>query len=324
MKIRDIKRILFATDLHGSNVVFKKMLLFGKSIPADIIVMGGDIAGKILIPIVGGPEEYKLNFHGQILTVHMGKELQDITAKIANEGNYSRVMRQEEFQTLKDDSNLLNSYFQQAAEERVKEWIETADNSLDGTGISVLISGGNDDTQKLVDTVVDSKSVVNVDQKVYTSYEPFTMVNVGFSNPTPFSTPREVQEDFLEDKIEQLMEGIAVEQDHLILNIHVPPYDTTLDIAPKVLVGSDGSLSMSMRGGEAEMVHVGSTAVRKIIEKYQPTLALHGHIHESRAAEKIGKTLCINPGSAYTEGTLNSAIINIRDGKVIGYQLPVS
>ncbi len=324
MKTKDIKRILFATDLHGSNTVFKKMLSLGKSIQAEVLIMGGDVAGKILIPIIDYSGEYRLNFHGQILKTRSQKELEEIKTKISNEGNYSRIMSEEEFQKMKEDSSALNSYFELAAEERLKEWIKIADDYLDGTGIKVLVSGGNDDTQKLVDSVVNSKVVVNVDQKIYKDYEPFTMVNVGLSNPTPFSTPREVQEDVLERTIEQLMKGTATDSDHLIFNIHAPPYNTTLDIAPKVIVGPDGSLSMSLKGGEAEMAHVGSTAVRKMIEKYQPALGLFGHIHESRAVEKIGKTLCINPGSAYTEGTLNSALINIRDSKIIGYQLLIS
>ncbi|MEM3191953.1 MAG: metallophosphoesterase [Sulfolobales archaeon] len=321
---KDVKRILFATDLHGSNIVFRKMLAMGRSIQVDLMVMGGDISGKILIPITENSGDYRLNYHGQILTLHSQSELDDVRAKIANEGNYTRIVDHEELERMKIDQNLLNSNFQEAAEERIREWIELADSYLAGTSIRVLISGGNDDTQRLIDAVEDSRHVVNVDQKVYSDYKPFDIVNIGFSNPTPFSTPREVQEDVLESMIDKLMNGTTADKDHLIFNIHAPPINTTLDLAPKVNVGPDGSLSISLKGGEAQMVHAGSTAVRKAIEKYQPALSLHGHIHESRAAEKIGSTLCINPGSAYTDGTLNSAVINIRDDKIIGYQLPIS
>jgi Icc-related predicted phosphoesterase len=59
------------------------------------------------------------------------------------------------------------------------------------------------------------------------------------------------------------------------------------------------------------MVPVGSKAVRKMIEKYQPLVSLHGHIHESRFAQKLGKTMCINPGSEYGEGILRGVVLEL-------------
>ena len=59
------------------------------------------------------------------------------------------------------------------------------------------------------------------------------------------------------------------------------------------------------------MASVGSIAVRAAIEKYQPLLGLHGHIHESRSAQKIGRTLCINPGSEYGEGVLRGILLEL-------------
>src|ERR1700760_1547096 len=56
---------------------------------------------------------------------------------------------------------------------------------------------------------------------------------------------------------------------------------------------------------------VGSTAVRKIIEHYQPLLAVHGHIHESGGERRIGDTLCINPGSEANHGILRGYLIDI-------------
>ena len=47
------------------------------------------------------------------------------------------------------------------------------------------------------------------------------------------------------------------------------------------------------------MIHAGSTAVRASIEKHQPLVGLHGHIHESKGFVTLGRTLCLNPGSEY-------------------------
>jgi len=61
------------------------------------------------------------------------------------------------------------------------------------------------------------------------------------------------------------------------------------------------------------MEPVGSTAVRELIEEYQPPLSLHGHIHESRGKTRIGETIAINPGSVYSEGSLQGAVIDLAD-----------
>ena len=69
------------------------------------------------------------------------------------------------------------------------------------------------------------------------------------------------------------------------------------------------------------MMPVGSRAVREFIEQHQPIVSLHGHIHESRGAVRIGRTVAINPGSTYGEGVLDGAIIDIEDGEVVSHQL---
>jgi Icc-related predicted phosphoesterase len=65
---------------------------------------------------------------------------------------------------------------------------------------------------------------------------------------------------------------------------------------------------------------VGSTAVRAAIEEHQPLLSLHGHIHESGGAVRIGRTLAINAGSEYGEGVLRGVLVTVGGGKVLRYQ----
>ncbi len=71
------------------------------------------------------------------------------------------------------------------------------------------------------------------------------------------------------------------------------------------------------------MVSVGSNAVRSAIEKYQPLVGLHGHIHESRSAQKIGRTMCINPGSEYGEGVLRGVIVDLSKQKLENYTFTI-
>jgi Icc-related predicted phosphoesterase len=97
-----------------------------------------------------------------------------------------------------------------------------------------------------------------------------------------------------------------------IFNLHVPPYDSSLDTAPALT----DELEVVMSGSAPKMIPVGSTAVREVIERYQPLLSLHGHVHESAGATNIGRTLCINPGSDYHTGRISACLITLRQGTV--------
>jgi Icc-related predicted phosphoesterase len=102
-----------------------------------------------------------------------------------------------------------------------------------------------------------------------------------------------------------------------IFNFHCPPYGSGLDLAPRL----DETLKPVVIGGVVETIPVGSTAVRSAIERYQPQLGLHGHIHESRGAQRLGRTLCLNPGSEYQDGILRAAVIDFSGPLVRNYVL---
>jgi Icc-related predicted phosphoesterase len=75
-----------------------------------------------------------------------------------------------------------------------------------------------------------------------------------------------------------------------------------------------------LEGGQPVVFGAGSHSVRAAIEKQQPLLGLHGHLHESRGAFRIGRTLCLNPGSEYGEGILRGVIVTLTPEKVLSYQ----
>jgi len=96
-----------------------------------------------------------------------------------------------------------------------------------------------------------------------------------------------------------------------IYNIHTPPKDTPIDQAAKL----DANLKPVVEGGQVVMIGVGSSSVRDLIMKYQPSLGLHGHVHEAAGAIRLGKTICINPGSEYSDGVLRGALITVDEKK---------
>ena len=136
------------------------------------------------------------------------------------------------------------------------------------------------------------------------------MITFSWSNPTPWNTPREKTDEEMEPMLEALITQVQ-NKPNAIFNFHVPPYGYALDLAPE--------LNADLVQAADRKIHVGSRAVAKMIEKYQPLLGLHGHIHESRGAQKGKRTLLINPGSEYSEGILKGVVIVLENRKVKDY-----
>jgi hypothetical protein len=194
-------------------------------------------------------------------------------------------------------------------------WLDMADGKLKGGEIPCILNGGNDDFFE-IDPVIESSPCVTFGEGKLLDLGGFQLVSMGWTNPTPWDTFREAPEDELAQKIDAVA-NLVPDMERAIFNFHAPPYGTGLDEAPAL----DATLR-PMHGG-AVMKPVGSTAVRDAINRYQPLLSVHGHIHESRGVKKMGRTLAINPGSVYGDGVLQGALLelNAKKGKVSKYLL---
>jgi Icc-related predicted phosphoesterase len=301
-------RVFFTTDLHGSTVVFKKFINAGKFYEAQVLILGGDMIGKMIVPIVNqGSGRFTANYLGKLYDLVEGEELDKLEMIFENSGLYPVRLSPEEVQAYKDDRSLVEKRFAELAKERLSRWLDIAEERLRGTGIRCYVQPGNDDPYE-VDSVFHSSEIIqNVDGRLIQLDDNHEMINVGAANQTPWNCPR----DKTEEELEQLIEKVASQLKNpaqAVFNLHVPPYDTSLDIAPELDDNLTPTLSLS---GGFKMVPVGSKAVRKAIEKYQPLISLHGHIHESRGAQKLGETMCINPGSEYGEGILRGVVLEI-------------
>ena len=303
---RKITRVFFTTDVHGSTVVFKKFINAGKFYDAQVLVLGGDMVGKMIVPMVeqaGG--RYHANYLGQIYDVAVGAELEKLELTLENSGLYPVRVTPEEVEAFKADKSLVEQRFGVLAAERVSRWLQIAVDRLKGTGIRCYVQPGNDDPYEIDAVFQPSDVIQNVDGKVVPIDDTHEMASVGAANQTPWHCPRDKPESELAERIEAVVRQLRnVEQ--AVFNLHVPPHDTNLDIAPELDENLTPKLSLT---GGFKMASVGSTAVRAAIEKYQPLVGLHGHIHESRSAQKIGRTLCINQGSEYGEGVLRGVVL---------------
>ncbi|RSN67474.1 metallophosphoesterase [Candidatus Korarchaeum cryptofilum] len=303
-------RILFVTDVHGSEYVFRKFLNAIPIYKADVGILLGDLAGKLLVPIVRNPDNtYVSTFFGGTYKFKE-KELDDVKKRISIAGYYPIIVTKEELDEIERNPELKDRLFVENIKARLRSWIKLAEERLKGKNVKIFISAGNDDPLEIEEVLNESDFVINVGMKKVWVDEHHEMITLPYSNPTPWNTPREVPEEKLEEMIEDLVKKIE-NMENAIFNFHVPPYDSGLDLAPK--------LSKDLTPSVSEMIPVGSVAVRKAIEKYQPMMGLHGHIHESKGFCNIGRTICFNPGSEYGEGILKGVLVDIERGKVKGY-----
>ncbi len=308
--------LFYASDIHGSDVLWRKFVNAGRFYGADVLVMGGDIAGKAVVPVVrrnGGFVARQIT--GDRLVD--ADELPELERRIRDLGLYPFRTTEDELERTHGDPAAVERLFREAMVTSLESWLELAGERLAGSGIRLFVMLGNDDLPELAEVIAASDAAVDPEEQVIDLGEEITLASHGWANPTPWASPRELPEAELEQRLEALI-GRVPDPSRSVFNLHVPPAGTPIDQAPLL----DENLKPVVRGGAVQMGPAGSTAVRHVIERHQPLVALHGHIHESRGIVKIGRTVCINPGSEYGEGVLHGALVALDRRKgLTAYQL---
>jgi uncharacterized protein len=306
-------RLFFATDLHASEMCFRKLMAAGEVYETSTIIMGGDCTGKQLVCVVMADDGDRATcrWAGQEVQLRSEAEIAAHEKSIRNAGCYPVRLSTAQLREMEENAVVAKERFLASMLETVGEWVELAESRLRDKQVHMIMTPGNDD-EFGVDDVLRASEYVDAAEGRLTRIGRHELLSVGWSNPTPWNTPRECSEDELASKIEA-MAGEIEDMENAIFNIHVPPYATGLDDAPK--------LDEKGVPSGTESAPVGSTAVREAIARHQPLLSLHGHIHESRAVQKLGRTMCINPGSVYGEGMLQGVVVDLEPGKVKRYSL---
>jgi Icc-related predicted phosphoesterase len=314
--------VFYATDVHGSERTWRKFLNAAAFYKADVLVMGGDVMGKLTIPVIreaGGT--HRATIHGRVERLETDAEVAATRSRIADLGFYDTVVDEDEYRAIRADEAAVEGLWQRLAGERLERWIDMAEDRLGPAGIRCYVSGGNDDLTEVMTSLPASgtRSFVGCEGRVVPLADDLHMISLPYVNPTPWHTPREAPEEQLSEMIEELVAGLP-DTSRAVFNFHAPPVESTLDTCPMLDASTDPP-SQIVRGGQPVMYGAGSTAVRAALERHQPLLGLHGHIHESQSAARMGRTLCINPGSEYGEGVLRGCLISIADGAIKGYQM---
>ena len=308
-------KLFFATDVHGSEICWKKFINAGKFYETDVIILGGDMTGKAIVPIIAqGNDKYKVTLLEQETILEGREQVEHMAQTIQNRGYYPYVTDPDEVAEISSISGRSDDLFLEQVLKTMQRWMVYADEKLAMSGIRCYVCPGNDDIFEIDEAIRASKHIQLAEGRVIELDGGHEMVSSGWSNPTPWDTHREEPDEALLQRIESIIAEVK-DVSKSVFNLHPPPYGSGLDEAPE--------LTDDLRPAYAgrSLVPVGSQAVLRVIEKYHPMLTLHGHIHEGKGTRKYKRTLSINPGSMYEQGILHGAVVELKPKKVGAYIL---
>ena len=309
-------RVLFATDVHGSSKCFRKFINAAPIYRADVLVLGGDVAGKAIQTIVRqAGSRWRCRFIGVEHVVDEGPDLDALERLIEDHGYYPYRAEPGEVEALEAQGGG-ESLFAGLMHERLTAWLSLADERLRPTGVPLFLMLGNDDPISLRPLLDAAPWGTHAVGRVVMLDDRHEMMSWGYSNITPWHSHREQTEEQLAAALGDMGDQLA-DPASAVVNVHVPPFGTQLDDAPVL----DADLRVVQVMGQVKFAPVGSTAVRDFLLERQPLLGLHGHIHESAGIRRLGRTIAINPGSDYATGALHGALVTLKDGRVIAHQL---
>jgi uncharacterized protein len=311
-------RLFFATDIHGSEQCFRKWVNAAQVYEVQALILGGDITGKMLVPLVSsGDGVWHGELFGEPIEARSDEELAGLQKRIRTMGRYDILLSPDEKAELDADPAKLDEAFHNAMRHSLERWVELAEDRLGALEMPCFMMLGNDDFEDLADALRGSSVVTYAEDDIFELPGGHELVSLGYSTPTPWHTPRELSDDEIGRRLDLLVARVR-EPEHAVYNLHCPPHGTHLDQAPLI----DENLRPLVDASGVRVGPVGSESVRRVIESTSPALGLHGHVHESPAAQKLGRTVCINPGSEYADGILRGAIVDLdRDKGVSRWQI---
>src|SRR5580698_11310541 len=128
-------RIMFATDLHGSTLVFQKAVSLSILADADVLIVGGDLSGKRLLPIVpvsnasfrvGEPFNQKddsgTSLSGNVFREVKKGDLDNVCQRWEAKGYYWHVAEEAEIRRLNETPEELTLLFERKIVERIEKW----------------------------------------------------------------------------------------------------------------------------------------------------------------------------------------------------------
>ncbi len=281
-------KLAFSTDIHGSEYTFRRSLNIVKARKVDYFIISGGLTSKdiVFVEEIGGI--YLLN----------GKKvnLKNLTEDSLRSGKYLIVNKKEVIEDLSKDKNKLQKILVEIAAEQMSRWIKIADEmySLE----KIFWSPAHGDVPQL-DDILRGLGAKLINENVV-SLDDIQLISLGLGSPLSNSF-REVSDSEIYLKGKSLFKD--AEAGMTIMNFHMPPYDTKIDVAKQGF----------------KKIHKGSKAVLDLIKEFKPIVSLHGHVHEATGMDKIDNTMAINPGSLYQLGEPSVVVFDVyKEVKSVG------
>src|SRR6266576_4392424 len=193
-------KVFFATDLHGSEMCWRKFLNAAKFYDADVLICGGEMTGKAIVPIVEENGHFTVTLGGQTPSVSHD-QVGDVEGQIRRKGYYPLRMSVDRLHELDQHPERRAETFQVVMLEGVQRWMEMAKDKLGGSGVRCFVCPGNDDEME-VDDVVRRSELVELGEGRIVDVDGFAMISTGWANPTPWNTHREDPEEKLAERID--------------------------------------------------------------------------------------------------------------------------
>ena len=131
-------KLFFATDIHGSDICWSKFLNAGKFYGVDVLILGGDMTGKAVVPFIHqGGNNYKVTLLEQEFPITNEDELTDMKKRVRSRGYYPYLTTPDEIAELEKSPERVHQIFLQEVLKVVQQWMDLADKKLDGTDMKV-------------------------------------------------------------------------------------------------------------------------------------------------------------------------------------------
>ncbi|MEK7424067.1 MAG: metallophosphoesterase, partial [Actinomycetota bacterium] len=220
-------RVYYASDVHGSDILWRKFLNAAKHYGCSHLIMGGDLMGKAMVAFVHENGSYTTWVVGEERRADSPDQVDELERAIRLNGFYPVHVTVEEHRAMRDDASIRERLFARTMTEDLERWAGLAEERLADTDIELYVMPGNDDPWS-IDEVLERSPVVNNCDGRIVDVGGHEMLSCGYSNPTPWASPRELPEDELYEKLRALA-GQLRSPETAIFNLHVPPYGSGLD-----------------------------------------------------------------------------------------------
>jgi Icc-related predicted phosphoesterase len=200
-----------------------------------VAIIGGDLTGKALVPVIAKKDgSYVATLFGVEQRVRNEKELARLIDRISAVGFYYKIVTIEEHEELSQNHSLLEDVFKELIVERIKKWVDLAENVVKEHKVQFLLMPGNDDIYEIDEIINKSEYVVNPAEKIIQISGIHEVVGCSYANITPWKCPRDIEDTALKAKLEELMMNVK-DKKHRYINGTRPLPTVQRSISPRHL-----------------------------------------------------------------------------------------